>query len=213
MNGPVTIVTNLNKKVKVILISLSILIIPLSTYAHPGNTASDGCHYCRTNCDKWGEVWDARHCHGGYTPTINDYEPPPSRPYTPPSASVTNTQNSYANDYSYADTNDTDDDSIWYIWFLLFGGGYWLWRKFKKQKVIPNTSSHTENKEVIEESLPTGENLYDDNTYDEHQEPDEDVKDIMESQDVDEDEAEEIRDLMDELGVDEDDAAEIRDAL
>lgn len=34
-------------------------------YAHPGNTASDGCHYCWTNCDSWGEVYGERHCHGG----------------------------------------------------------------------------------------------------------------------------------------------------
>lgn len=34
-------------------------------YAHPGNTASDGCHYCRTNCSKWGEIANQRHCHGG----------------------------------------------------------------------------------------------------------------------------------------------------
>ena len=25
--------------------------------AHSGRTASDGCHYCRTNCDKWGVPW------------------------------------------------------------------------------------------------------------------------------------------------------------
>lgn len=31
--------------------------------AHPGRTAADGCHYCRTNCDKWGEAWNVRHCH------------------------------------------------------------------------------------------------------------------------------------------------------
>lgn len=40
-------------------------------YAHPGRTASDGCHYCRTNCAKWGEVQGARHCHGGSV----DYAP------------------------------------------------------------------------------------------------------------------------------------------
>jgi hypothetical protein len=34
-------------------------------FAHPGRTASDGCHYCRTNCDKWGVAWNERHCHGG----------------------------------------------------------------------------------------------------------------------------------------------------
>lgn len=36
-----------------------------SAWAHPGGTASDGCHYCRTNCDSWGEAWNERHCHGG----------------------------------------------------------------------------------------------------------------------------------------------------
>lgn len=41
-------------------------------YAHPGRTASDGCHYCRTNCAKWGEVQGARHCHNGGS---DDYVP------------------------------------------------------------------------------------------------------------------------------------------
>jgi hypothetical protein len=40
-----------------------ILLSPQISLAHPGNTAGDGCHYCRTNCDKWGEVWNERHCH------------------------------------------------------------------------------------------------------------------------------------------------------
>lgn len=31
--------------------------------AHPGRTAADGCHYCRTNCDSWGKTWNERHCH------------------------------------------------------------------------------------------------------------------------------------------------------
>ena len=34
-------------------------------YAHPGRTASDGCHYCRTNCSRWGVPSSQRHCHGG----------------------------------------------------------------------------------------------------------------------------------------------------
>ena len=39
--------------------------------AHPGNTASDGCHYCRTNCARWGQVHGARHCHGSsFVPPI-----------------------------------------------------------------------------------------------------------------------------------------------
>jgi hypothetical protein len=33
-------------------------------FAHPGNTDANGCHYCRTNCSKWGEVANQRHCHG-----------------------------------------------------------------------------------------------------------------------------------------------------
>ena len=33
------------------------------SFAHPGNTARDGCHYCRTNCSKWGVPWYKRHCH------------------------------------------------------------------------------------------------------------------------------------------------------
>lgn len=31
--------------------------------AHPGGLASDGCHYCRTNCAAWGETYGTRHCH------------------------------------------------------------------------------------------------------------------------------------------------------
>lgn len=40
-----------------------LIIVPQFAVAHPGNTAADGCHYCRTNCAKWGEVQDERHCH------------------------------------------------------------------------------------------------------------------------------------------------------
>lgn len=52
--------------------------------AHPGGLADDGCHYCRTNCDEWGEVEGARHCHGGsddYGGSTNEvYESIPSCP-------------------------------------------------------------------------------------------------------------------------------------
>ncbi len=51
---------------KTLLISAFVfLTITSPVFAHPGNTASDGCHYCRTNCDKWGVAWNERHCHGG----------------------------------------------------------------------------------------------------------------------------------------------------
>lgn len=47
-------------------VGLSLLlssITPVS--AHPGNTSSDGGHYCWTNCESWGEVYGERHFHGG----------------------------------------------------------------------------------------------------------------------------------------------------
>ena len=50
--------------------------------AHPGNVAADGCHYCRTNCTKWGEVEGQRHCHRDRQrarPRRNG-QPPPARP-------------------------------------------------------------------------------------------------------------------------------------
>ena len=43
-------------------IALALTVSP--AFAHPGNTAADGCHYCRTNCAKWGAVEGERHCHG-----------------------------------------------------------------------------------------------------------------------------------------------------
>ena len=49
----------------IVLIFLAALIGSSSIYAHPGRMDANGCHYCRTNCDKWGVAWDERHCHGG----------------------------------------------------------------------------------------------------------------------------------------------------
>jgi hypothetical protein len=43
-----------------------LLLLALSStlaQAHPGRTASDGCHYCRTNCSSWGVPNNQRHCH------------------------------------------------------------------------------------------------------------------------------------------------------
>lgn len=53
-------------KEKIIIIILIVtLYSPIIATAHPGRTAGDGCHYCRTNCSSWGVAWDQRHCHGG----------------------------------------------------------------------------------------------------------------------------------------------------
>lgn len=43
--------------------------------------------------------------------------------------------------------------------------------------------------------------------------PDEDVKELMESHDLDKDTAERVQEIMDDLGVDEDDAVEIEESL
>ena len=47
-----------------LLVSVMIFLVPKFAFAHPGRTASDGCHYCRTNCSSWGVPWGERHCHG-----------------------------------------------------------------------------------------------------------------------------------------------------
>lgn len=73
---------------------LLFLLVP-TTSAHPGRTASDGCHYCRTNCDSWGVPWNERHCHGGYTaPVIIPKTYTPTSTPVPPTATPnpTNTQ-------------------------------------------------------------------------------------------------------------------------
>ena len=55
---------------KLIILALASALFTLNAFAHPGRTASDGCHYCRTNCEKWGVPHGTRHCHGGLKPEI-----------------------------------------------------------------------------------------------------------------------------------------------
>ncbi|MDD2224701.1 MAG: hypothetical protein PHP97_00865 [Candidatus Shapirobacteria bacterium] len=64
-------------KILSIFFIFSLILLPKNTFAHPGNTASDGCHYCRTNCDRWGVPWNERHCHGG---TVVETVQPTSTP-------------------------------------------------------------------------------------------------------------------------------------
>ena len=70
--------------------TFAVLLLPGTVFAHPGNTAGDGCHYCRTNCDRWGEKWNERHCHGGYAPapSYNVYTPPAPKPSCPANADM-----------------------------------------------------------------------------------------------------------------------------
>lgn len=70
---------------------------PEPALAHPGRTDSEGCHVCRTNCDKYGVPWNERHCHGGGsapspTPSVAENTSPTSPPQTdsaPPTSSPT----------------------------------------------------------------------------------------------------------------------------
>lgn len=65
---------------KPIIIAIFIFLAwPISSFAHPGRTAADGCHYCRTNCDYWGVPWNTRHCH----PSLPTPPAPASIPTTP----------------------------------------------------------------------------------------------------------------------------------
>lgn len=56
------------------LVGLFVLVAPFSAIAHPGGLNSEGCHYCRTNCEeKYGIPTNDYHCHAGgdtsvYTP-------------------------------------------------------------------------------------------------------------------------------------------------
>lgn len=46
-----------------IFVVLIFLCIPVVVNAHPGRTDANGCHYCRTNCAKWGLSNGEYHCH------------------------------------------------------------------------------------------------------------------------------------------------------
>lgn len=112
----------------------------MGVYAHPGNTASDGCHYCRTNCDYWGVEWDVRHCHNdGYVQ--EDYYDPDEEavenwvePVDPEPDYDSYDYEDVADDSSYeasastsasssTDTSPSSDNSLW--WWI--GGGVLLW--------------------------------------------------------------------------------------
>ncbi len=55
--------------VKFVFLFILLILFPRVVDAHPGRTDSNGCHYCRTNCDSWGVAWNVKHCHGGNTTT------------------------------------------------------------------------------------------------------------------------------------------------
>lgn len=46
----------MKKYIGIIFISIVVAVIPITVLAHPGGLDSKGCHYCRTNCSKWGNL-------------------------------------------------------------------------------------------------------------------------------------------------------------
>ncbi len=59
--------------IKLCLIIPIIIINITISYAHPWRTASDWCHYCRTNCDSRWVGRNVRHCHGWSSNSSNSY--------------------------------------------------------------------------------------------------------------------------------------------
>ena len=45
------------------ILAAALCFVAAAISAHPGGRASDGCHYCRSNCEKWDLEKDERHCH------------------------------------------------------------------------------------------------------------------------------------------------------
>lgn len=136
---------------------LLLFLFPPVVFAHPGRTAADGCHYCRTNCDYWGVPWNVRHCHGGTAPVVPEYSAPkteststPTRKPTPtPTLSLTPTPEPEVKgettqlpsppiavvDTQTKETGTGDTLLGLGILAVLGGGAFWLmrslWRKFK----------------------------------------------------------------------------------
>ena len=84
-----------NKTTIIYFLSLTLAVIgnyAVEVDAHPGRTASDGGHYCRTKCDKWGVPWNQRHFHGTKTykaPKLKETYTAPSKTKTYISPSIT----------------------------------------------------------------------------------------------------------------------------
>ncbi len=53
----------------IFLVMILFCVMPSLALAHPGRTDDSGCHYCRTNCTKWGLADNEYHCHNGNTYT------------------------------------------------------------------------------------------------------------------------------------------------
>jgi len=127
------------KRIFLVVFVTIIILNPKSVIAHPGNTASDGCHYCRTNCAKWGEVEGARHCHGGGVvetiplPVVTSAPKPTIKPTSAPKPTSTPTPKRSSSDITQQTNNSSDDD--WLMSLLALGGiGFGGYQVLKNKK-------------------------------------------------------------------------------
>lgn len=72
-----------------------IAMMPTLVLAHPGRTDANGCHYCRTNCAKYGLGDGEYHCHDGSSSSNNS-----------------SSGNSNSNTNSNSTTNDSESNSL-----------------------------------------------------------------------------------------------------
>jgi hypothetical protein len=88
------------KKIILGLIFIIALINSINAFAHPWNTASDWCHYCRTNCSSRWVGRDVRHCHWwGTSSSYSNYSTPT---YSCPSNSYLSWTSCQCNYWYYA---------------------------------------------------------------------------------------------------------------
>ncbi len=59
-------------------VPLVLLLVTAEVVAHPGRTAADGCHYCRTNCEGWNVEANERHCHDDGAASGGEQPRPPA---------------------------------------------------------------------------------------------------------------------------------------
>ena len=50
-----------------ILLTISLMLMHTVSFSHPGKLAKDGCHYCRSQCEKYGLKANTRHDKNGVT--------------------------------------------------------------------------------------------------------------------------------------------------
>lgn len=63
---------------RLIFLAIAATIISVNATAHPGGRDREGCHTCRTNCERHHVPTGERHCHGEHAALLA--RPPPSAP-------------------------------------------------------------------------------------------------------------------------------------